>query len=146
MYHPTKDIDFISLNITCYIIIHQDNLDFYWFSMTNNIHACNLSIFASIMLQNPHSINTWMVNHLRVIPSQQNAHVFMYDIACKRMLLPFNCLSVSALKFDHKILFRKISQQHVGFHLVIYRYARTPYVILVFTSLCVIASKIESRT
>lgn len=75
---------------------------FYKFSMTNSIHACNLLIFARTTLQNSHSRNTWEINHLRVILSQQNDHVFMHNVIWKRMLL-CNHLSNTTFKFYFKM-------------------------------------------
>ena len=49
--------------------------------------------------------------------SQQNEHVFIYNIISKRML-PYN---ISIFKFQLKLLLKKFPQQCTGYHLVIIR-------------------------
>ena len=88
----------------------------HWFSVTNSIHACNLLAFASTTLQNFYTEDQWFKSR-----SQQNEHVFIYNVFSKR-ILSYNHLRISTFKFQLKILFRKSPQQRVGYHLVMYRF------------------------
>ena len=70
--------------------------------MTNSMHAYNLLVFASTTLQ-----NFYAEDQLFMSRSQQNKHVFIYNVISKRML-PYNHHSISIFKFQLKILFKKI--------------------------------------
>jgi hypothetical protein len=66
---------------TCHCVFHR----FYY--VTNGTHTSNLLIFTSTTLQNSTVIIHEESTVLRASPSQQNEHVFMYNVICKRILI-----------------------------------------------------------
>lgn len=87
------------------------------FNQKNIIHAFNLLVLASTMLQNFHSRNTQRIYYLIVILSQQNKHVSMYNFFCK-IIFPCNHFNVSTFKFYLIILFKNFCNNARGYHLV----------------------------
>ena len=88
-------------------------IKFLW--LIASMHATYL-VFASTTIQ-----NFYMEDQSFKSRSQQNEHVFIYNIISKRML-PYN---ISIFKFQLKLLLKKFPQQCTGYHLVIIRWLRS---------------------